>query len=93
LRMVLSYSRKAYSEAVTRQDTETFLRCLENGLRNLGGSTLLLNLDFVPGNKIQILCPVVLCVLGVSICSKNRASGPFFGNIILSGFDRLLSIP
>jgi len=45
LRMVLSYSRKAYSEAVTRQDTETFLRCLENGLRNFGGSTLLLNLD------------------------------------------------
>jgi hypothetical protein len=45
LRMVLSYSRKAYSEALTRQDTETFLRCLENGLRNLGGSTLLLNLD------------------------------------------------
>src|SRR5208337_1263320 len=45
LRMVLSYSRKAYSEAVTRQDTETFIRCLENGLRNLGGSTLLLNLD------------------------------------------------
>ena len=27
LRMVLSYSRKGYSEAVTRQDTETFLRC------------------------------------------------------------------
>ena len=36
LRMVLSYSRKAYSEAVIRQDTETFLRCLENGLRSLG---------------------------------------------------------
>jgi Integrase core domain len=45
LRMLLSYSRKGYSEAVTRQDTETFLRCLENGLLNLGGSTLLLNLD------------------------------------------------
>jgi transposase len=45
LRMVLSYSRKAYSEAVTRQDTETFLRCLENGLRSLGGSPLILNLD------------------------------------------------
>jgi transposase len=45
LRMVLSYSRKAYSEAVIRQDTETFLRCLENGLRSLGGSPLILNLD------------------------------------------------
>ncbi|MFY9986337.1 MAG: IS21 family transposase [Chthoniobacterales bacterium] len=45
LRMVLSYSRKAYSEAVGRQDTETFLRCLENGLRSFGGTPLLLNLD------------------------------------------------
>src|SRR5271165_879932 len=45
LRLVLSYSRKAYSEAVTRPDTETFLRCLENGLRSFGGSPLLVNLD------------------------------------------------
>jgi transposase len=45
LRMVLSYSRKGYSEAVSRQDTETFLRCVENGLRSFGGSPLLLNLD------------------------------------------------
>jgi transposase len=40
--MVLSYSRKAYSEAVSGQDTETVLRCLENGLRSFGGSALLL---------------------------------------------------
>ena len=45
LRLVLSYSRKGYSEAVFRQDTETFLRCLENGLRSFGGMPLLLNLD------------------------------------------------
>jgi transposase len=45
LRLVLSFSRKGYSEAVTRQDTETFLRCLENALRHFGGSPLLLNLD------------------------------------------------
>jgi len=56
-RMVLSYSRKAYGEgglatrakptakAVLRQDTETFLRCLENGLRAFGGVPLLMNLD------------------------------------------------
>lgn len=36
-RIVLSYSRKAYSEAVRRQDTDTFLRCLENAFRNFGG--------------------------------------------------------
>jgi transposase len=45
LRLVLSNSRKGYSEAVIRQDTETFIRCLQNGLRSLGGSPLLLNLD------------------------------------------------
>ena len=36
-RIVLSHSRKAYSEAVLRQDTETFVRCLENAFRYFGG--------------------------------------------------------
>jgi transposase len=36
-RCVLSHSRKGYTEAVWRQDTETFIRCLENGFRHLGG--------------------------------------------------------
>ena len=45
LRAVLSYSRKGYSEAVMRQDTESFLRCLENAIRHFGGVPLLLNLD------------------------------------------------
>jgi len=44
-RMVLSHSRKAYTEAVRRQDTETFLRVLENGFRHFGGVTLTVNLD------------------------------------------------
>jgi transposase len=44
-RVVLSHSRKAYSEAVLRQDTETFLRCLENAFRHFGGGTLTINLD------------------------------------------------
>lgn len=45
LRVVLSYSRKAYSEAVLRQDTETFLRVLENAIRSFGGVPLTLNVD------------------------------------------------
>jgi transposase len=53
LRMMLSYSRKAYSEAVSRQDTETFLHCLENGLRHFGGSPLLLNLDNMKSAVLQ----------------------------------------
>lgn len=44
-RMVLSCSRKAYSEAVLRQNTETFLRCLENAFRHFGGVSLTVNLD------------------------------------------------
>jgi len=44
-RIVLSFSRKAYSEAVFHQDTETFIRCLENAFRHLGGVTQTVNLD------------------------------------------------
>jgi transposase len=45
LRVVLSYSRKAYSEAVFHQTTENLIRCLENAFRAFGGATKLLNLD------------------------------------------------
>jgi transposase len=44
-RIVLSFSRKAYSEAVFHQDTETFLRCLENAFRHFGGVSQTVNLD------------------------------------------------
>jgi len=36
-RIVLSHSRKAYSEAVWRQTTEAFLQCLENAFHHFGG--------------------------------------------------------
>ncbi len=36
-RIVLSHSRKGYSEAVFRQTTEAFLRALENAFRAFGG--------------------------------------------------------
>jgi transposase len=38
-RMVLSHSRKAYSEVVPRQTTESFLRCIENAFWHFGGVT------------------------------------------------------
>jgi len=37
LRIVLSHSRKGYSEAVYRQTTEDFVRCLENAFWSFGG--------------------------------------------------------
>jgi transposase len=52
-RVVLSWSRKGYSEAVMRQDTETFLRCLENAIRHFGGVPLLLNLDNLKAAVLQ----------------------------------------
>jgi len=44
-RIVLSHSRKGYSEAVLRQDTETFIRVLENAFFDLGGTVKTLVID------------------------------------------------
>jgi transposase len=44
-RIVLSYSRKGYSEVVFRQSTEDFIRCLENAFHHFGGSVKTLVID------------------------------------------------
>jgi transposase len=44
-RIVLSHSRKAYSEAVWRQTTESFLQCLENAFHYFGGAPKRLVID------------------------------------------------
>ena len=44
-RILLSYSRKAYSEVVWRETTETFIRCLENAFRTWGGVPKTLVID------------------------------------------------
>ena len=44
-RIVLSHSRKAYSEAVRHQTTEEFIRCLENAFRHFGGVPRMLVID------------------------------------------------
>lgn len=45
LRVVLSHSRKGYSEAVERQTTEHFIRALENSFRHFGGTPRTLVID------------------------------------------------
>ena len=45
LRVVLSHSRKAYSEAVFRQSTEDFIRALENAFHAFGGVPKTLIID------------------------------------------------
>jgi transposase len=44
-RVVLSHSRKAYSEVTYRQTTEDFLRCLENAFQHFGGVPQTLVID------------------------------------------------
>lgn len=44
-RIVLSHSRKGYTEAVTRQTTENFVRCLENAFWHFGGVPKTLVID------------------------------------------------
>lgn len=44
-RIVLSHSRKAYSEAVYRQTTEDFIRCIENAFWHFGGVPRTLVID------------------------------------------------
>jgi len=44
-RVVLSHSRKGYSEVVWRQTTESFIRCLENAFRAFGGVPKTLVID------------------------------------------------
>ena len=45
LRVVLSHSRKGFSEVVARQTTDDFLRCLEDAFRHFGGVPRRLILD------------------------------------------------
>ena len=45
LRVVLSHSRKGYSEAVFRQTTDALMGCLENAFRHFGGAPKTLVLD------------------------------------------------
>ncbi len=44
-RIVLSHSRKGYAEAVERQTTDDFLRCLENAFTHFGGMPSALVID------------------------------------------------
>lgn len=52
-RGVLSHSRKGYSEAVRRQTSESFLRCLENAFRHFGGVTATVVIDNLKAGVLQ----------------------------------------
>jgi transposase len=52
-RGVLSHSRKGYSEAVWRQTSESFIRCLENTFRHFGGVTATVVIDNLKAGVLQ----------------------------------------
>jgi len=52
-RCVLSHCRKGYSEAVWRQTTESFIRCLENAFRYFGGVTATVVIDNLKAGVIR----------------------------------------
>ena len=61
LRVVLSYSRKGYSEAVRHQTAEEFIRLLENAFRAFGGCPKTLVPDYVVHHIIGIMFSSPLC--------------------------------
>jgi transposase len=53
LRVVLSHSRKAHSEAVFRQTTDEFIRCIENAFHHFGGVPETIVIDNLKAAVIQ----------------------------------------
>ena len=77
LRVVLSHSRKGYCEAVYRQTTVDFLRCLEGGFRHFGGVPRRLILDNLKAavTKADWFDP--------EINPKVRSFGEHYGTVFL----------
>lgn len=83
-RIVLSCSRKAYSEVVFRQTTEEFLRCLENAFHHFGGVPRTLVSDNLKAAVLQAdwydpeLNPKILafCEHYGTICLPTRPRTP-----------------
>jgi transposase len=62
-RVVLSHSRKGYSEVVWHQTSESFIRCLENAFRSFGGVSRTLVVDYVARHIIDVMFPPAICAL------------------------------
>ena len=77
LRVVLSHSRKGYSEVVYRQTTEDFLRCLEGAFRHFGGVPKRLVLDNLKAavKRADWYDP--------EINPKVRSFGEYYGTVFL----------
>jgi transposase len=76
-RIVLSYSRKGYSEAVHRQSTDDFLRSLENAFAHFGGVPRTLVIDNLRAavKRADWFDP--------ELCPKVRSFAEHYGTAIL----------
>jgi len=61
--LTLGNSRKSVRLLVWRSSTRIWAELHEKAFRRLGGSPRVVVLDFVPGNKIEIMCRFPLCAL------------------------------
>ena len=76
-RIVLSHSRKAYSEAVLRQTTDDFLRCLENAFAHFGGVPRTLVIDNL---RAAVKQPDWF---DPELCPKMRSFAEHYGTAVL----------
>ena len=76
-RIVLSHSRKAYAEAVYRQTTDDFLRCLENAFAHFGGVPKTLVIDNL---RAAVKQPDWF---DPELCPKMRSFAEHYGTAIL----------
>jgi len=76
-RIVLSHSRKAYSEVVYRQTTEDFIRCLENAFWYFGGVPKTLVIDNLKAAVIKADW------FDPDLNPKIREFGRHYGTVIL----------
>ena len=61
--MVLCYSRLCYLEFSLGEATEHFLSAHQNAFEFIGGVPFKVLIDFVPRNKIDVMCLATLCCL------------------------------
>jgi transposase len=61
--LTLGYSRKSVRLLVWRSSARIWAEIYEKAFRRLGACARVVVLDFVPGNKIQVMCRSPLCAL------------------------------
>lgn len=76
-RIVLSHSRKGYAEAVFRQTTDDFLRCLENAFAHFGGVPKTLVIDNLRAAVKQADW------FDPELCPKVRSFAEHYGTAVL----------